>query len=139
MTDRLAEAERIIRRPRRVLVVDDDDLFRQTLEYGFRDSDEIALTHVASGEEAIALLMDKKKFDCVILDLNLGAGRMDGVQVFKHIRSFDKEVPVSFLTGYSDDKRFEDAKAVGWHSVQAKPVNLDELKSMICSLVKREV
>lgn len=142
MTDRLKYAEHLfeqIKRPHRCLLVDDDDPLRESLAMGFEGSAEVELHLAAHGEEALQKLNDGERFDCILLDLNLGAGHMDGVDIFKHIKNIDKEAHVAFLTGWPEDMRFSEATKYGWFTVYSKPIDFDDLKSLIGSLAKREL
>jgi len=138
MIDRLELAEKLLKRPRRVLLVDDDDLLRESLAMGFQDSQKVEMTGAPHGEEAIRRISDGEEFDCIMLDLNLGSGHMDGVQVFEHIKNMKRDLPVAFFTGWPEDERLLRAQRSGlWFSIVPKSVDLDELENMICSLVKR--
>ncbi|MDP4114927.1 MAG: response regulator [Bacteroidota bacterium] len=65
--------------------------------------------HAANGEKAV-LMASEKKYDLILMDINLGAG-MDGIQALKHIKQIDsyKDTPIVALTGYTlreDKDRF---------------------------------
>lgn len=83
-----------------VVVVDDDDLFRESL--GLNLSEEgYQVTDFDNGEEALAYLMDKDcPADAVLLDWRMPV--LDGLGVLRRLREARIEVPVIFLTVLND-------------------------------------
>lgn len=63
------------------------------------------LVSCSQGEEAINAArdasMEGKPFDVVILDIRMPPG-ITGVEAAERIRRFDQEVPIVFVSGYSD-------------------------------------
>jgi CheY-like chemotaxis protein len=85
------------RKMRTLLIVEDDDVQRNTLVELIADRD-VQITAVATGKEALQL-MAEKQFDCIVLDL--GLSDMNGLQLLERMRS-DKamsQVPVIIYTG----------------------------------------
>lgn len=103
----------LVAEPRkRVVIVDDDDLFRESLglnlqEEGYTVVDysngQQALKHFSTGDEADALLLDWRM------------PIMDGLTTLRHLRDADVPVPVIFLTMLSDHI-YEEA-ALQWGAV----------------------
>lgn len=85
----------------KILVVDDDHIFRDMLKMYFPDIEE-----AADGEEAI-LLLNKKKYDLVLVDLRLPG--ITGFAVLDHIRKTGNGIPV-VLSGFLSE---EDVKQCG--------------------------
>mgnify|MGYP003397574698 CR=1 FL=1 len=72
----------------RVLVVDDQGSFRETMALVFRYSDGIELTAAAdSGEQAIRLVEQGLDIDLALIDVNLGG--LDGVATADRLHDFD--------------------------------------------------
>jgi hypothetical protein len=85
------------RKLRTLLIIEDDDVQRNTLVELIGDRD-VQITAVGSGEEALEQL-GQKQFDCIVLDL--GLHDMSGLQMLERMRS-DKamsQVPVIIYTG----------------------------------------
>jgi len=84
-------------RHKRLLVVEDNDIERQSIVelLGYED---IELTAVATGAEALSALMDRV-FDCVVLDLRLSD--MTGMELLEKIQQEPalREIPVVVFTG----------------------------------------
>ncbi|MFH0730380.1 MAG: PAS domain S-box protein [Pseudomonadota bacterium] len=83
---------------------------------------------VATGEEAIAAVADKQP-DLVLLDIHL-AGVMDGITAAEHIR-LAGDVPIVFLTSYSQDPLLQRAKMTAPYAYLIKPVSQQELAATI--------
>ncbi|MDX2015636.1 MAG: response regulator [Myxococcaceae bacterium] len=112
----------------RVLVVEDEvlvaeDLRRTLVRLGY----EVPAT-TGDGSEAVALT-EALKPALVLMDIHL-AGPMDGIEAARLVRE-RHDVPVVFLTAYSDDATLERAKVVEPLSYLLKPFDERELKSAI--------
>jgi two-component system cell cycle sensor histidine kinase/response regulator CckA len=83
----------------RVLIVDDDDLFRTFVERVLRD--EGYDTSVArDGEEALALASNGEPFDLLLTDEMMPC--IPGHQLARYMRSRQPDINVLYVTGYSD-------------------------------------
>jgi CheY-like chemotaxis protein len=83
---------------KRLLVVEDDDTQRQSMVELIAHED-VEITAVGSAEEALAKLKETH-FDCMVLDLGLGAGT-DGFQLLETVKSDPAmaELPIIIYTG----------------------------------------
>ena len=92
---------------------------------------------VASGEEAIEQAAEVRP-DLVLMDIQL-AGNMDGIQAADEIRR-DYDIPVVYLTAYSDDKTLSRAKTTQPFGYLLKPFAERELHTSIeVALYKHEI
>lgn len=92
-----------------LLVVDDDELFRESIaenlhEAGFR------VEAYPDGREALARLSDGARPDVLLLDWKMPA--MSGIEVLRRMRQSQIEVPVIFLTVLGD-QIYEEAALLG--------------------------
>ena len=116
-------------RTKRLLVVEDDDIERQSIVELLNHAD-IELTAVATGREALEVLRDRA-YDCVVLDL-----RLPDINGFELLEKFQAEpalhdLPVVVFTGRelsSDDQaRLKSmAKSIVLKDVQSPERLLDE-------------
>lgn len=84
----------------RLLLVDDDDLFRESL--GLNLSDEgYEVTSVAGGRDALDFLENGSAVDVVLLDWRMP--NLSGLEVLRQMRRTGLTTPVIFLTALSDD------------------------------------
>ncbi len=84
-------------RTKRLLVVEDNDIERQSI-VELLDHDDIDLKAVATGAEALAAMLDEP-FDCVVLDLRLPD--MTGFELLEKVQAEPalNDVPVVVFTG----------------------------------------
>ena len=120
------------------MVVDDDadlaDTFAASLRAEGHD------VHVAPSSEHAIALAGAVRFDCVLLDLNLG-GDGDGFDVARKLRAGPLRATsvVIMLTGTPRAAPQDVADAVGVDLVLAKPVNFDLIDGLIRQLLSIRV
>ena len=98
---------RAVPAPVKVVLVEDNDVFRESLELllGLRSDVEV-VGSVAEGTEAVAAT-EQHRPDVVLMDYRLPG--MDGVQATKAVRDANPGVAVVVLTGASLNPREADA------------------------------
>jgi len=116
-------------RPVRILLVEDNEVFRDALELllGMRDDVEIVAS-VADGAAAVSAAIEHHP-DVVLMDYRLPA--LDGIQATAQVVAALPDVAVVALTASADDAEREallDAGAVG---CLAKDQELDEIVAAI--------
>ena len=112
----------------KILVVDDEKLIRWSLEQNLTQ-EGYAVSTAELGEEAVAKVREGSP-DLVLLDVKLPGG-MDGIEVLKNIREFNKEVVVIMLTAQDTAESAVQALKSGAYDYICKPFNFDELKITI--------
>lgn len=85
----------------RVLLVDDEVSFTQTMAYWF--SSKGYAVDVANDGKAALEQIKKQAPDIMFLDLNMPV--MDGVATLRELRTFNKELPVIIISAYLDDQK----------------------------------
>jgi two-component system, OmpR family, response regulator ChvI len=83
-----------------LLLVDDDDLFRESLGLNLVD-EGYEVTSVPSGRDALGFLQGGGSVDVVLLDWRMP--NLSGLDVLRHMRRAGITTPVIFLTALSDD------------------------------------
>lgn len=112
----------------RILVVEDDAIAQLDIKTALERAGYLVAGVAVSGEEAI-VLADSLAPDLVLMDIRL-EGEMDGVEAANEIvRLYD--IPIIFLTVYTDDETLHWAKVSGPFGYLLKPVDHKELKSAI--------
>ena len=115
----------------RILYVEDEEvlamLVRDHLE---RSGFEVDWT--GDGSEAVKLFKDVKP-DLCILDIMLPG--ISGYEIGKGIRSFDKTIPIIFLTAKSESKDVVEGFKSGGNDYLKKPFSLEELMVRINNLL----
>lgn len=85
--------------PMKVVIVDDDDLFRESLRLNLADQN-FEVIEFSGGPAALEYFGDHGQADVVLLDWKMPG--MDGLEVLRQLRQADIGVPVIFLTVLSD-------------------------------------
>jgi PAS domain S-box-containing protein len=121
----------------RVLVVDDEDYVREyTSEALTSLGYEVAVANGA--EEAVKRFEEARArsagFDVVILDLTAPGGT-GGLATLALLRRIDPEVRAVASSGYSGDSVMFDPTAHGFRAALPKPYTLDELATLIASVL----
>ena len=93
----------------RVALVDDDDLFRESLGLNLGD-EGYEVVSFDRGEPALDFFAEGGQVDIVLLDWRMP--KMDGIDVLRQMRARGIEVPVIFLTVLSD-QIYEEAALAG--------------------------
>jgi len=93
-----------------LLLVDDDDLFRESLGLNLID-EGYTVTSFDNGREALAFLEGGGSADVMLLDWRMP--QLTGIDVLRRIRRSGIAIPVIFLTVLSDDIYEEAALAGG--------------------------
>ncbi|MBW2554832.1 MAG: response regulator [Deltaproteobacteria bacterium] len=110
-----------------ILIIDDDEGMLRTLNYILTDKGYEVVT-LSSGFEAIALIKERS-FNVILIDIKMPG--MNGVEVFKEIKSFSPATNIMMITAYTMHKLVGEAKREGVQIVLPKPLDLDEVISYI--------
>ncbi|MGQ9367455.1 response regulator transcription factor [Azospirillum sp. ST 5-10] len=95
--------------PVRVALVDDDDLFRESLGLNLAD-EGFDVVSFDRGEPALNFFAEGGNADIVLLDWRMP--KMDGIEVLRQMRARGIDLPVIFLTVLSD-QIYEEAALAG--------------------------
>jgi two-component system response regulator PrrA len=117
----------------RILVVDDDEDIRVSLDRGLRLSGFVVRT-AADGEAALAAVADRVP-DCIVLDV--GLPRRDGVQVVETLRERGVSAPVLMLSARTTVDDRVTGLAAGADDYLVKPFALAELVARLRALLRR--
>jgi two-component system response regulator ChvI len=93
-----------------LLLVDDDDLFRESLGLNLID-EGYDVTSFDNGRDALAYLEEGGGADAMLLDWRMP--QLTGIEVLRRMRGHGIAIPVIFLTALSDDIYEEAALAGG--------------------------
>lgn len=85
--------------PRRILLVDDDDLVRRSLA-DLLASGGHAVATASDGASALRHLESEAAIDLVVLDLNMHG--LDGAETLDRLRQFRPDLPVLIVSGFLD-------------------------------------
>ncbi|MEZ5896234.1 MAG: response regulator transcription factor [Parvularculaceae bacterium] len=88
-------------RAKRILLVDDDELLRETLVDQFNHHDEFAVEALSGAQDAIIKVKQEAHIDLVLLDV--GLPDMDGREACQVMRKNGFKSPIIMLTGADTD------------------------------------
>jgi two-component system, OmpR family, response regulator len=111
----------------RVLIVDDEDDFRETIVKRL-NARKILAEGAASGILALKTLEDKD-FDVIVLDVKMPD--MDGIETLRHIKKLKPEIEVIMLTGHASVEFGLKGMQLGAFDYVMKPAPLNELLDTI--------
>lgn len=111
----------------RVLIVDDEDDFRETIVKRL-NARKILAEGAASGVKALQLL-ENKDYDVIVLDVKMPD--MDGIEALRHIKKLKPEIEVIMLTGHASVEFGLKGMQLGAFDYVMKPAPLNELLDTI--------
>lgn len=109
----------------RILIVEDEALLALDLAQSLRDFGYEVVGTAARADDAIRKTLECKP-DLILMDINL-PGDMDGIEAYSKIRE-EMDVPVVYLTGYTESDVLQRAKETEPYGYLGKPVSLVELR-----------
>ncbi|MCG8639015.1 MAG: response regulator [Desulfobacterales bacterium] len=108
----------------KLLLVDDEKAFLDTITKRM-EKRQVDVTAAYSGQEALAVLEEKKKMEGVILDVKMPG--MDGMETLKQIKTRFPLVEVIMLTGHATVETAIEGMKMGAFDYLMKPCDIDQL------------
>ena len=118
----------------KVLIVDDQELFRESLKVVLSVSENIRVTDAVSGVSQALRSAEQERPDVVLMDIRMP--EMDGVQCTKAIKERYPEVKIIILTTFDDDEFVFSALKYGASGYLLKGISMDELDKAIHTVYK---
>ncbi|MBR4892183.1 MAG: response regulator transcription factor [Alphaproteobacteria bacterium] len=115
-----------------VLVIDDDDILRNSLSKGLRNYG-FSIIAAQSAEQASEILA-RISVDAIVLDRMMTG--MDGLTFLKQLRHSGNNTPVIMLTAMTGAENTIDGLASGANDYLAKPFQLRELELRINNIIQ---
>ncbi len=120
--------------PAQILIVEDDGIIAHHLQQVLRRLGYSVPRLASSGPEAVACAAQNDP-DIILMDIVLD-GEMDGIQTAEHIREL-KNIPIIFLTAYSDDAVLQRARVTDPFGYVLKPFEERNLHATIEMALQR--
>lgn len=114
--------------PATIMIVEDENIVALDIRYSLEKLGYSVCAVVASGEEAIVYASVEEP-DLILMDIEL-RGEMDGIEASDRIHQA-QDVPIIYLTAYTDTKTLERAKITEPHGYVLKPFEERELHTII--------
>ena len=116
-----------------ILIVEDDPIIRQTVEYSLRRAG-FAVTAVADGGIALETAAHARP-DLVLLDLMLPG--MDGYQIAEGLRAKDKETAIIMVSALDSERDKVRGLDIGADDYITKPFSMEELLARVRANLRR--
>ena len=115
----------------KILLVEDDNFIGESI----KDYLELEGNRVDYFDSPIKALEEiyPEHYDIFLLDINMPG--MNGYEFYKELKNYAKDVPVIFITAYSDINHMKEAFDLGAADYIKKPFELEELELRIKRLV----
>jgi DNA-binding response OmpR family regulator len=111
-----------------VLLIDDETDFTEPIAFWLKSRGYQAAA-MNNAREAIQRIQDSPP-DIVFLDINMPI--MDGIEVLRTVREFNKALPIVMVTAaFSSEEKINAAKELGISGFFAKNYTFDQLVQMI--------
>ncbi len=109
-----------------VLIVDDDDIVRDTL---FDLFSEVHLCHTADTAETAINFLQLESYDVVLTDISMPG--LSGLELLGFIRQHQPETPVIIISGISDHAHAEGLIKLGAFDYILKPFRLEAVEASV--------
>ena len=113
----------------KVLVADDQELIRQSLQIVLNTKEDMQVTGTAADGQEVIQCIRKEVPDVILMDIRMP--KMDGVQCTKIIKENYPQVKIIILTTFDDDEFVYNALKFGASGYLLKGVSMDELAEAI--------
>jgi DNA-binding NtrC family response regulator len=111
-------------KPRKIVAIDDEPEILWLIQRILEEEGYLALA-ADNGSEGLELIR-REHPDLVLLDLRLP--EMDGLEVLRRLREFDREIMVIILSAFENFEAAVAAMKLGSYDFLTKPINVEEMK-----------
>lgn len=120
--------------PAPILVIDDEADLRELLDISLR---RMGHDVVMAGSLAEARLrLAERRYSLVLTDMRLGDGL--GIEIVRQLSASPERTPVAVITAYGSADNAVDALKAGAFDYIAKPVSLEQLRTLILNALGRQ-
>ena len=109
----------------KVLIADDQELIRQSLQIVLNSKEGIEVSDVASDGQEVIQCIRRQKPDVILMDIRMP--KMDGVQCTQIIKENYPEIKIIILTTFDDDEYIFSALKHGASGYLLKGISADRL------------
>ena len=117
-----------------ILIIDDNADIRGILNDLISDAGY--KTRVAANYNQALTEIDKKLPDVAIIDVKLDKGDNDGIDLLKHIKKIDDDVPVIMISGHANVQMAVDSLKLGAFEFIQKPFSSERLLNFLSRAIE---
>ena len=119
--------------PRRILVVEDNDLARRELQRLLQENPQVQVDVAGESEEALRQLA-QNDYSLVVTDLRLPG--LDGIEFMKEVQRRNLPVTVIVITGDGSIDEAVQALHLGAYDFLTKPIDLEHLRVVVARALR---
>ena len=112
-----------------ILIVDDNSDIRKLIS-GILKDEGFNVREGVNFDQAL-LEINKKLPDVAIIDVKLDKGDNDGIELLKHIKKIDDEIPVIMISGHANVQMAVDSLKLGAFEFIQKPFSTERLLNFL--------
>ncbi|SOZ98954.1 response regulator receiver, FIS type, sigma 54 interacting region [Cupriavidus taiwanensis] len=122
------------RAPDPILVIDDEADLRELLDISIRrmGHDVVLAGSLAEARDKLA----QGRYSLVLTDMRLGDGH--GIEIVRQLSAAPERIPVAVITAYGSADNAVEALKAGAFDYIAKPVSLEQLRSLVLNALGRQ-
>ncbi|HQU93795.1 MAG TPA: response regulator, partial [Pyrinomonadaceae bacterium] len=117
-----------------ILIVDDEQSYRQLLELVFKGDGHDVRT-AANGREAVELVLEEAP-NVIISDVRMPD--MDGIEMLRAVRETHPDLGVVFMTAHASVESAREAFKLGADDFITKPFDVEELKLIVKKTLEKQ-
>ena len=118
----------------KILIADDQELIRQSLEIVLNSKPDLQVVGVAADGQEVMQCVRQQRPDVILMDIRMP--KMDGVQCTKLIKETYPEIKIVILTTFDDDEYVFGALRYGASGYLLKGVSVKELADAVREVVR---
>lgn len=119
--------------PLKILLVEDDELFRLGLQMKLQQEADVAIIAEAGDGETAVRMVSQHKLDAVLLDI--GLPRISGLEACRQIKQKQPQLPILVLTSRSDKALINQLLEAGVQGYCLKGISAEKLVLALRSVV----
>lgn len=120
----------------RILLVDDDELIRDSFPDLMNILGHTVVRTASSGSEALGHLEDGLEVDAVVLDQNMPG--LSGLETLERLRLSHPALPVILCTGHLDEDARERMRAIPHVRTLLKPYSIKDIRPLLADLAREK-
>ncbi len=117
-----------------ILIAEDDEISNLLMEEIFAKGN-FKLLHTYKGEDTVKICKEHSDIDLILMDIRMPD--MNGLEVTRQIRKFNKTVPILAQTAYAMPGDKESALKAGCNDYISKPIDKQLFMAKVNSLLKK--
>jgi CheY-like chemotaxis protein len=114
-----------------ILVVDDEEEFRESLCYRLKKKYLVEVDEVSSGTQAIAKVLQGNFYSLILSDIMMPG--MKGTEVFEELRRHNPNIRIVLMSAYSSSVEWKKAEELGATLIH-KPIDNQTLTKMLSQI-----